>query len=69
MISAVSVVVSYLRTYLGRDAGQGLVEYAGIAGLVAIALATATAAGLLDGPITTLFTSIGECVDFDDTCP
>ncbi len=47
------------------ESGQGLVEYAGIAGLVAIALATATAAGLLDAPLTSLFNGIGDCVDFD----
>lgn len=62
-------VMTWFWTWIGRDGGQGLIEYAGIAGLVAIAIATVTAAGLLDGPITSLFTGIGECIDFDDTCP
>lgn len=62
-------VLLHILAWLKRDQGQGLVEYAGIAGLVAIALATATAAGLLDGPIEGLFADIGECLDFDGTCP
>lgn len=62
-------VLMHIVAWLKRDSGQGLVEYAGIAGLVAIALATATAAGLLDGPIATLFGDIGECLDFDGSCP
>ena len=63
-------VFAWIVAHLSREHGQGLVEYAGIAGLVAIALATATAAGLLAGPLTDLFTGIGDCVDFDSatTC-
>lgn len=65
MTNVLMQIISWLRA----EKGQGLVEYAGIAGLVAIALATATAAGLLDGPIESLFNDIGECLDFDGSCP
>lgn len=56
---------AWVASRINWEHGQGLVEYAGIAGLVALALAAATAAGLLTGPLNSLFTGIGDCVDFD----
>lgn len=50
---------------LNREPGQGLIEYAGIAGLIALAIAGVTALGLLTGPLTDLINGIGDCVDWD----
>lgn len=53
-----------------RQSGQGLIEYAAMAGFVALALATATAAGFLDGPIEAFFGDLGDCVVWGgDDCP
>lgn len=59
--------ISFIRAYFGSERGQGLVEYALLVGLVAAALVTATAAGLLDDAIESLFGGISDCVDFDTT--
>jgi Flp pilus assembly pilin Flp len=62
-------VIMHIMAWFNREEGQGLVEYAGIAGLVALAIAGATVLGLLDAPLASLFNGIGDCVDFDSTTP
>lgn len=63
-------MTTWIWEWLSRQSGQGLIEYAAVVGVLALALATATAAGLLDGAIAAFFTDLGECVVWGgDDCP
>jgi Flp pilus assembly pilin Flp len=53
---------SRLMGLLRREEGQDLIEYALIGGLVAVALLAAFV--LLDTPVQTMVTEVGECIDF-----
>ena len=64
MINTVSLVVSYLRAYIGREQGQDLIEYAMLSGLIAAAI---VAVGILafSGALTSMAGGISDCIDFD----
>ncbi|HEY5640922.1 MAG TPA: Flp family type IVb pilin [Dehalococcoidia bacterium] len=64
MINTVSLMVSYLRAYIGREEGQDLIEYATLGGLIALAITT-VAVLVLQGAIDSMFTGIGNCADFN----
>jgi Flp pilus assembly pilin Flp len=55
-------VYGFVTGLFRREEGQDLIEYALIGGLIAIALIGAFA--LLDTPLNTMVTEIGECIDF-----
>lgn len=64
MINVVSFMVSCLRAHIGREEGQDLLEYAMLGGLIAAAI-VAVGILLFSGALTSLFTGIGDCIDFD----
>ncbi len=58
-----TALFTWLRAHLRSERGQDLIEYAMLGGLIAIALA---AAGLaLAGPLASMATGIGNCIDFN----
>jgi Flp pilus assembly pilin Flp len=51
------------------ERGQDLVEYALLSGLIAVAILAAIISGVLTTGLNTMAVAIGECIDFDTTCP
>lgn len=52
-----------------EERGQDLVEYALLSGLIAVAILAAIISGVLTTGLNTMAVAIGECIDFDTTCP
>ena len=65
----VMAAVASLRARLAEERGQDLMEYALLGGFIAVAFAVAALALPLSGVMTDMVTAIGNCVDFNDTCP
>ncbi len=51
------------------ERGQDLVEYALLSGLIAVAILAAIISGVLTTGLNAMAVAIGECIDFDTTCP
>jgi Flp pilus assembly pilin Flp len=58
-----SVLITWIRTRAGLETGQDLIEYAMLGGLIALALLAASIA--FAGPLASMATGIGECIDFN----
>jgi Flp pilus assembly protein, pilin Flp len=56
----IKMYFDYMRARFGSKKGQGMVEYGLIIGIVAVILIAAL--GFLRGPLTTLFTNIGNII-------
>ena len=56
-----------LRVRLGEERGQGLMEYAMLSGLIAVAIA-GVGALVLTGAIETLFQNVANCISGTGTC-
>lgn len=67
MISTVSLVVAYIRAYIGREGGQDLIEYAMLSGLIALALIGG--AFLFTDALAGMAGGIEDCIDFDSGTP
>ncbi len=52
-----------------EERGQDLIEYALLSGLIAIAIVAAIISGVLTTALNTMALAVGECIDFDSTCP
>ena len=65
MLDKLVVKFLVLKMWLSDDHGQDMIEYALIGGLIAAAIMGAVA--LLSGKVTSMFTGIGNCIDFDNT--
>jgi len=60
-----SVLVTWIRGYLPQnERGQDLIEYAMLGGLIAFAILIVGTL-VLTGALTSLFTGIGNCIDFN----
>lgn len=63
-------VLAWVRTRVNLDErGQDLMEYALLGGFIAVAFVVAAVALPLSGFFDDMVGAVGECVDFDQTCP
>jgi Flp pilus assembly pilin Flp len=69
VIDRVVVWALTLKTKLGSERGQDMIEYAMLGGLIALAIIAVGVLGF-KGAITDMFTGIGHCIDFNSgtTC-
>lgn len=61
----VAIATTWILSHMRRENGQDLIEYAGLGGIIALALVVLLATGLLQGAVTEMATNIEKCVDFD----
>ncbi|MGD0766429.1 MAG: Flp family type IVb pilin [Dehalococcoidia bacterium] len=67
MLDELVVKLLILKTWLSSERGQDIMEYALLAGFIAVGFAVA-AAGILDsGVFTKMADTIKNCVDFDSS--
>jgi Flp pilus assembly pilin Flp len=59
------MLASWVKTHLGSERGQDLIEYALLGGLIAAALIAVIALGVLTDGVELMADGIAECIDFD----
>ena len=62
--NAVINFIMWIRTSLGSERGQDLLEYAMLGGLIAAAIAALLAAGIFSGALKDMANGIRHCIDF-----
>jgi Flp pilus assembly pilin Flp len=70
LLSNVGTLLTWLSGRLNlNERGQDLIEYSLLGGFIAVAFVIAALALPLGGAMDTMVGAVGECVDFDQTCP
>jgi Flp pilus assembly pilin Flp len=69
MIDRIVVWALTLKAKLSSERGQDIMEYALLGGFIAVAFVVAALATPLGDAMQDMTNAIGECVDFDQTCP
>lgn len=67
MISAVNMLITYLKMRMSAEDGQDLIEYALLSGLIAATLIGIGAFAAFTGALDGMANGIGNCIDFDNS--